>query len=237
MSCMFGFIITRHVNSVQSNLLWIECIQQIRRFYPSTPIAIIDDASDMRFVSKHVNMRNCFLVQSEFPKRGELLPYYYLFKHKWFSKAVILHDSVFLKRRLQSFETCSVSRLWDFPALHEDRGVETTLLQTLKNNATLLKLHADDRFRGVFGCMAVVTLEFVTMLHAKYDFFVLLNHVSSRKHRMCLERVLGVVFTAENVHSSLLGNILTYCKWGVGFQAYKHNLIRTGPLVKVWSGR
>jgi hypothetical protein len=35
-----------------------------------------------------------FDIKSEFPKRGEFLPYYYYYKHNFFNRAIVLHDSM-----------------------------------------------------------------------------------------------------------------------------------------------
>jgi len=62
---------------------------------------IIDDNSNRAFVNnRNVNMRNCDVVHSEFPGRGEILPYYYFYKKQPFSKAVVLHDSVFIQKKI-----------------------------------------------------------------------------------------------------------------------------------------
>ena len=77
-----GFIILRHVNSVETNEYWMYSYDCIRRFYKDNLIVIIDDASDDTFLT-HKEMHNTFVLKSEFPKRGELLPYYYYAKYKF----------------------------------------------------------------------------------------------------------------------------------------------------------
>ena len=89
----FGFIILRHVRNSSQNTLWINCYESIRRFY-SDPIIIIDDNSNQQEIQYDGTLENVTIFQSEYPGRGELLPYYYLFKHKWFEKCVFVHDSV-----------------------------------------------------------------------------------------------------------------------------------------------
>ena len=79
-----GFIILRHVNSLETNRLWIECYDSIRKFYPLHKILIIDDNSKYNFVDKSKVLFNTLLIQSEFPGRGELLHYYYYLQHKFF---------------------------------------------------------------------------------------------------------------------------------------------------------
>jgi hypothetical protein len=83
----FGFIITRHVNSDKTNNYWNNCVKLIRTLYPLRKIVIIDDNSDYNFVKQEHEYRNLQIIQSEFPKRGELLPYYYFLKHKFFSES------------------------------------------------------------------------------------------------------------------------------------------------------
>ena len=94
----FGFIILRHVNNEISSHYWSVCYDRIRRFYPETPIVIIDDNSTYEFIDskKEAALYKCLILRSIFPKRGELLPYYYYIHNKWFDSALIIHDSVFI---------------------------------------------------------------------------------------------------------------------------------------------
>ena len=88
----YGFIITRHVNSEITNKYWNHAIRCIRRFYPYRKIIIIDDNSNQLFVKPEYDYKNIMVIKSEYPGRGELLPYYYFYKNKFFENAVILHD-------------------------------------------------------------------------------------------------------------------------------------------------
>ena len=72
-----GFIILRHVDSAKTNEYWQECYKCIRNVYPDTKIVIIDDDSNPEFVTNGVSLINTIIIESEFKKRGELLPYYY----------------------------------------------------------------------------------------------------------------------------------------------------------------
>lgn len=233
---MLGFIITRHVRSALTNQYWLECVRKIRQFYPTNLVVIIDDHSDPQYLTAHP-YPNCIVLQSEFPKRGELLPYYYLQKYKFFEKAVILHDSVFVQ---QAFDFNAVENvpLWTFTGhLHHDAALESKLLRVLDNHEHLVDLHAADAFRGAFGVMAVVTLPFVEMLEAKYQVSRLLQFVNSRPLRMCLERVFGVLFAAESPGPAVFGDIFEFGPWGLTFQHYLHAKNGKKAVVKVWSGR
>tara|TARA_R110000851_G_scaffold169164_3_gene315317 strand:- start:247 stop:495 length:249 start_codon:yes stop_codon:yes gene_type:complete len=74
-----GFIILRYVKDTQSSKFWISSHQYIRKFYKDNKIIIIDDNSDYTFIDEDYqnSLENTSIIKSEFPKRGELLPYYY----------------------------------------------------------------------------------------------------------------------------------------------------------------
>jgi hypothetical protein len=48
---MVGFVFTRHVNSYETNEIWIECYSQIRKYYPTSLIMIIDDNSNYYYIT------------------------------------------------------------------------------------------------------------------------------------------------------------------------------------------
>ena len=93
---MFGFVLTRHVTDETTNKYWNQSVKLIQLYYPSHPIVIIDDASNQIFVKSFDEYNNLTIIQSEFPHRGELLPYLYYIKYQWFPRAIFLHDSTFL---------------------------------------------------------------------------------------------------------------------------------------------
>lgn len=96
-----SFIIIRHVRNEQQNLYWNECYNCIRKFYKNEKIYIIDDNSP--YEPKRIGeLFNTYIIKTEFPQRGELLPYYYFFKNEFSTNTVILHDSVFINSRINS---------------------------------------------------------------------------------------------------------------------------------------
>ena len=103
----YGFIITRNVVSEKTNKYWNQCVLCIRRFYPNKKIVIIDDNSNQQFVNAFFDYKNIEVVNSVFKGRGELLPYYYFLKNRYFENAVIIHDSVFFHKRI-NFEAFKV---------------------------------------------------------------------------------------------------------------------------------
>ena len=196
----FVFIIIRHINSEETNKYWIESYNCIREFYPNTKIIIIDDNSDIKYVNDFgLNFENVEFVKSEFPKRGELLPYYYFYKNKYAEKAVIIHDSVFIKGKLdfEKYNNINVKFLWHHNHLWDDENNEKRLIKTLDNCEELLKLY-DKKDSGVlcFGVMSFISHEFITKIQDKYKIFNLLEHIKSRSDRMCLERIFGLLCIA-----------------------------------------
>jgi len=258
----FGFIITRHVNSETTNKYWNECILHIRRCYPLKKIVVIDDNSNPDFLKANYEYKNVEYIESEFKGRGELLPYYYFFKEHYFDNAVIIHDSVFMQNRIP-FEHLikkgiKVLPLWHFHNEKKENFNNTLrLVGTLSNNyeimSTLLQNKEYDVlgpankeiWSGCFGVQSFINRDFLIDIRNKYNLFNLLNVVTCRSDRCCLERIMGVIFFIEYLRrlrmNSLLGDIKKYCEWGYTYNEHCENArnkkIPRLPVVKVWSGR
>ena len=142
----FGFIILRHVDSIQTNIYWQECYRCVRNIYPNTKIVIIDDGSTPWFLTT-IPMINVIIVESEFKKRGEILPYYYYLQNKWFDNAVILHDSVFIKTDIITHyaqTNITYKMMWHFTThICDDDNYIVPLLQSLDNSNNLLDFCAN----------------------------------------------------------------------------------------------
>jgi hypothetical protein len=251
----FGFIITRHVNSEITNKYWNHCIKCIRRFYPFKKIVIIDDNSNHDFLKAEFNYKNIEIIQSEFKGRGELLPYYYYLKQKYFENAIILHDSVFFHKRIhfEKLSNINVIPLWFFYADKENINNTLKIASKLKNsyeiynnlslNDTILGLkHL--KWYGCYGVQSYINHNFLKYINEKYNIVNLIYYIHCRQDRCCLERIFGAIFFKENQSiqnkKSLLGNIMTYQKWGYSFREYEND-IKKGKIpraiIKVWTGR
>lgn len=254
MNELYGFIITRHVNSVLTNNYWNRSIKLLRTLYPDTKIIVIDDNSNYDYVKAEFDYSNVTLIQSEYPGRGELLPYYYFLKYKFFKNAVIIHDSVFFHKRLnfEKLNGLNVLPLWFFYPDKEDVENRKRIMRHLKNYQTLdSKLSNDniltlphDKWYGCFGVQSYINLNFLEKLEEKYGITKLISSVHCRKDRCCLERIFGCIFFTEyqNIlhQKSLLGDIMKYQKWGYTYNEYKIDLNTCKlpcPIIKVWSGR
>ena len=232
----FGFVIVRHVNSEETNKYWIECLRCIRNHYHSDKVIIVDDSSDPVFVNDSgVDITNVQVVQSEFPKRGELLGYCYYHKLKPFDKAVILHDSAFIQNRI-NFENINLAFLWSFEVTmlnaitgknvpnNHDPDNDIRLLGYLKNNGPLIETYKSERWKGCFGAMSVIHGTILDYFVDKYDLFKLLDHVNTRSLRMNVERVFGVICSIETNRKVqvICGDIFQHpgC-YNLNFERYK----------------
>lgn len=251
----FGFIIIRHVNSEKTNKYWNHCVKCLRTFYPQKKIVIIDDNSNPEFLKREFNYSNMLVIKSEFKGRGELLPYYYYLKNKFFKNAIIIHDSVFFHKRVnfEAFIGTKVLPLWHFNPDNENIDNTIRISNSLKNSFGIKqKLSLNDslislphlKWYGCFGSQCFINHHFLLSLENKYSISNLINNIECRADRCCLERVLGSLFFTENQQilkkKSIFGDIMKYQTWGYSFGKYEVDLKRgkiPKAIVKVWTGR
>jgi hypothetical protein len=231
-----GFIILRHVTDEKTGKYWIKSYEHIREFFPKNKIMIIDDNSNYKFIDKEYekSLHSVTVVKSEFPGRGEILPYYYYLKLKPFKKVCIIHDSVFLNSKI-NLKVDNYKFLWHFNHHADQENDETRLLKVF-NNEDILKFHKDKNlWVGCFGSMCIITYEYLKSINNKYNISSLIDHIKTRYNRCSFERVIACLLQINNNQKSvsLFGDILKYCRYGGNnYDEYKHL-----PVIKIWSGR
>jgi hypothetical protein len=240
----YGFIITRHVNSVQTNKYWNLCVKLIRTLYPYKQIVIIDDNSNTEFLKPHHNYKNVLIIRSKYKGRGELLPYIYYSVNKWFDKAVIIHDSVFFHKRI-AFEQIDIPAipLWKFdkPHLKTHLNNSLRLASALKNSNNIKQvLLSTNNWYGCFGVQCYIKHSFLTHIMNKYNINNLVHYVKCREDRCSLERIFGAIYFLElNATQSILGDIFSY-KFGYTYEKYINDIQNkklVSNIVKVYTGR
>jgi hypothetical protein len=237
-----GFIILRHVNSSNTNEYWKECYRCIKRLYPKNRILIIDDDSDYTHVSSEP-LENTMIIKSEYPKRGEFLPYYYYLRTKFCETAVILHDSAFIKKYI-IFNVNNYKLMLEFgrECITDGQSIpyQKTLLSAL-NNPKLTQFYNKKDFnlwKGCFGAMSVVKYNYLKGVDSEFRIASLIPHITSRLARCAFERIIGCLLQVNINEPSLFGSIHKYCKWGLSYDEYSRNEYSNSlPLVKVWTGR
>ena len=252
----FGFIMTRHVCNNATNELWKESYRCIRKHYPNNiKIVIIDDNSKQEFINhSDFSLINTEVIQSEFPKRGELLAYYYFLKLKPFDKAVIIHDSIFIRRYINFSLLDDFCPLFSFKRNWDNPNVEIPIVKELKND-TLNKDYQSKEWLGCFGVMSIISYNTLNFLQEEYNFPNNLVYIlDSREKRMGLERILGLLYfeyckknSIKNktifgdIHNFIQKNysIFGYQGWSCYFMPdyLDHKYLDTTPIIKVWAAR
>jgi hypothetical protein len=227
-------------------------------YYPLKQIIIIDDNSNQEFIKSEYEYKNLTVIQSEYPQRGELLPYIYYLKYKWFQNAVIIHDSLFIHKRIP-FETfrMPVIPLWHYKYDKENLPNIIRITSALTNNRSLIRKllqkeeivttfgFNNDKFNLCFGGQSYVNLKFLENIQKKYTITNLLNVIHNRPDRCAFERVIGLLFTEEfpklRLLSSLFGNIMKHPRaFSYNYNDYDNDFQHKKvihPFVKVWTGR
>ena len=240
----YGFIILRHVNNEKQNNLWIECYNCIRKFY-NNKIVIIDDNSNKDFLTKK-DLVNTEIIESEFPGRGEILPYYYLIKKKFFKNAIILHDSMFIIEPLD-FELENVKYLWHAHTKSFDNKIIFNSFQHLRRRKHLTKRLKSNEWLLCFGGSTIISLDFLEKIEKEYRITKLTKYVTNRNLRKAFERILGIIIYTylkkiKKKNISLFGKITDYgdipfyFPWN-DYKKRKHDNILDLPIIKVWTGR
>jgi hypothetical protein len=227
-----GFIILRHVKDEHTNQYWNLCYNRIRAYYPESTILIVDDNSNYNYINSRP-LYKTLLVQSEYHGRGELLPYYYFLQHKLFDKAVILHDSVFLNSPIDT-TTSTYKFLWDFEHDWDQIPDETHMIQQF--DPDLMTFYENKSlWKGCFGCMTIITHDYLSEVNRNYNLSKLLPYVLNRHNRCSFERVIACLLQKNQKMECIFGDIHVYCPERIGFHDIKKKIHL--PVIKICTGR
>lgn len=237
----FGFIMTRHVNSDTTMEYWLHACQCIRRVYgEDVPIVVVDDdsAPEYRKRMSKIHVPNCQIVYSEFPKRGELLAYYYLYKNRYFTKAVVIHDSVFIQRKIDFQDFQNVRFLWQANHNYDDVDSESSIVKIIDRDGEHMRHYMNkDAWPVCFGVMSAIDLSFLDKISYLFE---LIPHVKDRRDRMAIERIFSMVCTKNSripIQTPFFGSIFSFeGGWGYSYDRYKLEQ-PDYEVIKIWSGR
>lgn len=243
-----GFIILRHVCSEETDKYWKLCYDTIRVFYQENPIMIIDDNSDPLYITEK-HLEDTIIVRSEFPQRGELLPYLYYLQNPIADIVMILHDSMFITKFIDFSEVDCYKSLWDFEHTWDQPHDEARIIQVY-NNQLLNSFHySNELWYGCFGGACIITHEFLQFIQSDFDLFKLTDMITCRYHRMSFERVIGCIMQLQyhkfrkmtevgssDKNHAFFGNIHIYTPWASATFSNKHEFMHL-PIIKIMSGR
>jgi len=250
MNQSIGFIIIRNINSYKTLKYWYTCYKCIRNFYKEK-IVIIDDNSDKELLNSEENITNekkleNYIIQySEFPKRGEFLPYYYFYKNHYFDNAVIIHDSTFIQSNINFNITNKVKFLWTFKNIFDENSDIVELLQKMDNSEELINFFYNKNYwKGCFGSQMIINYNLLYTIQEKHNFLNLKNYILNRKDRCSFERIIGLLccYYDNNImyDISFFNDIHQYCNWGYTFEEYINDNNKNDnnkSIIKVWTGR
>lgn len=256
----FGFIVLRHINNSTNSQYWRECVKCIRTFY-NNKIIVIDDNSTIvcDLKSEEKEFDNILIEESEIKGCGEVYGYYYGWKYKPFKRFFVLHDSMFIKKKIDENKINNIKTvkfLWHFDKYLGKHRHEANINND--NNLFFIQFCNENKINEItelyyeknkwYGCFGVSSFIHIDFLNQIFDFFGFektIQNVNCRAHREAMERVFALLcFLLDNTllnNPSLFGNILTdYTNaYMIKWQSYLSNIKINNnyTIIKVWSGR
>jgi hypothetical protein len=174
------------------------------------------------------------IIQSEYPGRGELLPYYYYLHHKLFDTAVIIHDSVFFNSYID-IQVKKYKIIWNFEHYWDQIEDETRMILAFQDQGLLHFYQDKSKWTGCMGGMSIITHDYLKEINQLYNISTLLPYVRNRYNRCSFERVIACLLQKNEPPEVMFGDINTYEKERYGIQNIDKYLHL--PLIKVFTGR
>ena len=204
------FVILRYSRTQLDFNIFKKSYYSIKTFYPSNKIVVIDDNSI--YIDKLFD-KDLDIIYSEFKGAGEILPYYYYYKHKWSKYMLFIQDSMMIYRHFKISEINSEIRyLWYFNSGdgytddidNEIKDIISSLHKTIENR--------DNKWQGCFGSTSLISFDIVELIENKYKMFsTLVRKINKRIQREAIERVFSIVLYNENIIAeSMFGYIFNY---------------------------
>ena len=237
----FGYIVLRHVNSEETNEYWKECLRRIWKVDSEASIVVIDDNSDASFVDEMIGGHTVVHSENEEVGSAELLPYLLLLRHKWFDRAVIVHDSVFFNSYLSFDHVKEFEFLWSFKHDWNKEQNEKGLINELECSEELLSFYdRKDAWKGGFGAMSCIQLSFLEAINEKFKLFQLVPFIKRRFERMAFERIIGILccYMSKERNHGRFGDLHRYFIGNEGqIQFSEIEKFDFLPVVKCWTAR
>ena len=210
---IIGFIILRKVVDNDTDKLWINCYDSIRKYYDNR-IMIIDDNSDYKYLTVDKDLVNTSIIYSEFKNRGELLSLYYYHKYNFCDRVIILHDSMYFNKKYDFTDIKNFkfyTRLFSFSNkwYNFDNSEISDQINILNHSELIIDFHHKNKSNliGCFGCTMIIEYSFLNYIQNTYNIFNLLDKIKNRQDRKGLERTLSCIL--KKCESDLNFNTIT----------------------------
>lgn len=236
-----GIIMLRHVTDKTSDKFWRHGYDCIREFYPTENVLIIDDNSNYDFISEKELDKNTLVIRSEYPGRGEVLPYYYYSRigNKFCNTALCIHDSMFITAHININEINKCKMLWSFSSHHPYERNNAYNILSVYHDSELNTLFGGITWKGCFGGMSIINHDYLLEINNKFNISLMLEVITTRPHREAFERVWGAILhfceNTQKVNNVLIGDIHEKGHWGKTWG--QHNSMKTFPITKIWYSR
>lgn len=205
-----SFFITRKVRDIKDNIIWIECIKQIRSFYKYEPIIIIDDCNDKNLII-NINdipnfvIQNIHIVDTQDVKdiniigSGELASFYFYFKFKISKHAFFIQDNFFLLKPFdqQLIFNSDIRFLFGFIDTDFSPSLVNNLVLDLNHGSDILNYKFNFNWISCYGVSCLISLDYLIYLINFYNLFIFFDSVKSKLMREVFERVFGLLITFD----------------------------------------
>lgn len=229
-----AFYITRSIRTDEHLLVYLECIDCIKKTYPNTPIIVIRDNEQYDLTKYGVieeDGDDIYYIDSEYPGVAESLRLYYYWKvctdrntysHIPATKyAICMHDSMFIHSKI-ILDHCDKYGYEDFFTAKKEWNIpkdELAIIDNIPKNKEIARnVYDTDKWHTNFGVCVVITFDFLNKVHDMFDVLSpdFLTTIRTHENRVACERVWGLLFACVNYNpNTVYGDINVYHGWQV----------------------
>lgn len=227
----FGFIIPSCLHTNEHLSALDKCIDSIRTFHNNVRIVIIlDHTSKINIQGRY---RYNVIIEKDTPKvPADMLTYHFYHIKRYFPYAIILQDSMYLKKPFDIEGVKNIQYLWHFTnhrvhwtTINEpktqsnvDKGI-VTHDDLIKHCFTTFKEQGfidyckeynenKNRWSGCFGCLSIISNDFLDILEWKTGITEIMMNMKTYRMRKAMESIFALAcqYTmGKEIHESYGG--------------------------------
>lgn len=216
---MFGFIIPCYINSEKSYKSLNTCVDNIRKYH-NEKIVLLNNHSPISIESILDTYDNVETYLSPFPSSGEFNAYLWFHENKIFDKAIVLHDSMYLNKKMENIDKVKTVQFikyftdhindWSLVkepntdynkehriATHDDliihilnRGLNRVNVEFLAFAKNLY--HQKKKWVGCYGIMSIIDYSFLRELQTKTNILDVGKSLTGKRDRIAMESIYSL---------------------------------------------